>query len=491
MSGLRFAILGCGRMGRHHSEQLIADGRGQVVALLDADRTTADSLQQSLWPNARVCSTFAELIGLEDVDAAIICTPTVEHSVQAHACLGKGWHVLCEKPLAATRDQILALIAAGQRAAERKQAFSLGYQRRHTALYRTLRREVRSGKWGRIRAVVSHNVENWQPTIPGTWRDDPQRNPGGFLTDAGSHKLDQLFFVTGLQPREVFARSQTWGSHVEIVTSASALLENDVTATIDFIGHAQYLGEDLAIHCEHADLMIRHGELWIGLTGKMERLPVDEPDSNPVASLLDTILNGAEDRSPPSAALPVFDLTQAMLQSSRTTQLVKLATPNQYTRRTFRLSELTRPNLICVHIGATTKEAALREMIELLLKAGIVSDGETLVKSLLKREELGSSGLTSGCAVPHAKSDQVNRLHMVVGLSRNGIDWGSIDGESAHFVFLQISPRDRPGDHLRGLEMTTAFLQSQNNVNFLKQCRSGDEVYELLLEFDQTAETAN
>jgi len=325
MSGLRFAILGCGRMGRHHSEQLIADGRGQVTGLFDAVRSAAVALQQSLWPNARVCDSFADLIARDDVDAAIICTPTAEHFVQANRCLDRGWHVLCEKPLASNREQILALMTAGERAAERKPAFSLGYQRRHAALYRTLRREVQSGVWGRIRAIVSHNVENWQPTIPGTWRDDPQQNPGGFLTDAGSHKLDQLFFVTGLQPREVFARSQICGSHVEIVTSASVLLENDVTATIDFIGHAQYLGEDLAIHCERADLMIRHGELWIGRTGKMERLPVDEPDSNPVASLLDTILNGAEDRSPPSAALPVFDLTQAMLQSSRVHAPVTLA----------------------------------------------------------------------------------------------------------------------------------------------------------------------
>ncbi len=311
-------------MGRHHSEQLLADGRGHVTALFDAHRSAAVGLQQSLWPEARVSDTFADLIIRNDIDAAIICTPTAEHFHQATECLHLGWHLLCEKPLAATRSEILALMAAGERATARKQAFSLGYQRRHTALYRTLRREVQSGKWGRIRAIVSHNVENWQPTIPGTWRDDPQQNPGGFLTDAGSHKLDQLFYVTGLQPREVFARSQTCGSHVEIVTSASALLENDVTATIDFIGHAQYLGEDLAIHCERADLMIRHGELWIGRNGTRERLPVDEPDSNPVASLLDTILNGTEDRSPPSAALPVYDLTQAMLQSSREKKLVMI-----------------------------------------------------------------------------------------------------------------------------------------------------------------------
>lgn len=326
MTPLRFAMLGCGRMGRHHSEQLLADGRGCVVALLDAIPEAAQQLQQSLWPKGRVFRTLDELLERDDIDAVIIGTPTAEHHAQASACLDRGWHVLCEKPLASNRQQILDLLARADAARSRGQSFSLGYQRRHTALYRTLRREVHSDKWGAVRAIASHNVEHWQPTIAGTWRDDPTQNAGGFVTDAGSHKLDAIFYLTGLAPREAFARSQKWGSHVEIVTSVSALLDNDVSATIDFIGHAQYFGEDLHIHCERADLMLRHGELWIARNGEMERLPIDEPGSTPVVGFLDTILNGASDRSPPAAALPVYDLTHAILESSRSGQSVTIDT---------------------------------------------------------------------------------------------------------------------------------------------------------------------
>ncbi|MBC8113108.1 MAG: Gfo/Idh/MocA family oxidoreductase [Candidatus Saccharimonas sp.] len=325
MTPLRFAIVGCGRMGRHHSERLIADGRGEVVALLDALSETALALQRDLWPQARVCRDLDELLSLDNIDAAILCTPTAEHFVQATKCLDRGWHLLCEKPLASHREQILHLIARAEAALAKGQTFSLGYQRRHTAIYKTLRREVLSGEWGRVRAVVSHNVENWQPTIGGTWRDDPNQNPGGFLTDAGSHKLDSIFYVTGLAPVEAFARSQTWGSRVEIVTSVSALLTQDVTATIDFVGHAQYLGEDFHVHCERADLMLRHGELWLARDGRLERRAVDEPESTPVASLLDTILNGAPEISPPAAALPVYDLTHAILASGRNSQPVAVA----------------------------------------------------------------------------------------------------------------------------------------------------------------------
>jgi len=312
-------------MGRHHAQKLLADGRGQVVALLDSSPAMSASMRDELCPSAVICDGLLPLTKLEGIDAAIICTPTAEHHLQASACLDRGWHVLCEKPLAATRTEIVELIGRWKQCLQTGQVFSLGYQRRHTALYRTIRREVLSGRWGAVRAVVSHNVENWQPTIAGTWRNDPAQNPGGFVTDAGSHKLDSIFYITGLSPRDVFARSQNWGSQVEIVTSALATLSDDVTATIDFIGLAQYLGEDLSIHCERADLMLRHGEFWIGQCGQIQQCPVDEPESTPVESFLNSILDGAAELSPPSAALPVFDLTQAILESSRTQKSVAVS----------------------------------------------------------------------------------------------------------------------------------------------------------------------
>ena len=314
---MRFAVIGCGRMGRHHSSMLQQDGRGTVVALLDRCHSAAVELQSEFWPQADVCPTEDELFGRDGIDAVILCTPTVEHFPQAMRSLDRGWHVLCEKPLAATRPQIIDLVTRADTAASAGQAFSLGYQRRHLAIYKTLRREVQSGRWGAVRAIVSNNRENWLATIPGTWRDDPGQNDGGFITDAGSHKLDSLLYVTGLQPREVFARCQSCGSHVEIVASVSALLSDDVTATISFIGHAQHLSEDLHVHCEQADLLIRHGELWIAHAGRRERLPADEPESSPVGGLLDTILRDAPEIAPPVAALPVYDFTQAILKSGR------------------------------------------------------------------------------------------------------------------------------------------------------------------------------
>ncbi len=349
---LRFAILGCGRMGRLHIERLIADGRGRVVALFDTQADAAESLRRELAPDACGFTKFEDLLTQTEVDAVIIGTPTSLHFDHIRACRARGWHVLCEKPLADRREHLLTLIdecrGAGFQPARSPVAgqvenlphsngpvLSVAYQRRTWPVYRVLRDEIQSGRWGAVRAVTSINSERWQQTIGGTWRDDPAINLGGFIGDAGSHKIDLAFFLTGLNPLDVFARNQTCGSRVEIVSSLSAQLERDVLLTMHFTGHAQTFREDFHFHCEHADLLVRDWQIWLGRKNTLEPLtvadqrmqaamgisPLTHPEldrlGNPVSAFLDQLLLGAPPVAPPECALPVFDFTQAALRSGR------------------------------------------------------------------------------------------------------------------------------------------------------------------------------
>jgi predicted dehydrogenase len=301
-------------MGRLHSGRILADRRSRVVALFDVDPACGAALRNEAAPGATLSTRFGDLVEHPGVEAAIVCTPTDLHFEQASAFLARGIPVLCEKPLARTREQILQLMAAAH---ARNTLLSVAYQRRRWSTYRALKELVGSGQFGAVRAVVSHNIENWQQTIAGTWRDDPASNPGGFIGDAGSHKIDAVFFVTGLRPTAVFARTDTCGSHVETTGSVSALLEGGVPLTMDFVGHAQHFSEMLAIHCQRADLTLREGEIWIGQNAKAERHSVSEPDCNPVVAFLNTLLEGAENFAPPECALPVFDFTRAILESAK------------------------------------------------------------------------------------------------------------------------------------------------------------------------------
>jgi len=311
---IRVAVIGCGRMGRMHAERLLSDRRGVLAALYDPDAGAAQQLAAALRSQAAIHHDLAELLKGCPVDAAIIASPTQCHFEQASACLRAGCHVLCEKPLAATRDEITQLAAL---AGERSKTLMVGYQRRFWSIYRTLRREIRSGKWGAVRGVMSYNVENWQQTIAGTWRDDPACNRGGFIGDAGSHKIDAVFFATGLLPVNVFARCDHCGSRVEVRASVAARLTGDIPLTMGFVGHGRHFAEHLHVHCDEADLMIENGVLSIARDNQVERVEPLEPESDPVAGFLDHLCHGAANPAPAECALPVFDFTQAILESSR------------------------------------------------------------------------------------------------------------------------------------------------------------------------------
>ena len=223
--------------------------------------------------------------------------------------------VLCEKPLARTRREILDLSELSRKSGI---LLSVAYQRRMWATYRVLRRLVRSGEFGPVRAVVSHNVENWQSTIAGTWRDDPQMNPGGFIGDAGSHKIDAVFYVTGLDPIEVFARCRSVRQPRRNHGLGSGATVRRRAAHNGFCGARTTSGRAALVHCAEADLTLRDGELWLARAGKSERVAIAEADSNPISAFLDTILLGnAEKFAPAECALPVFAFTQGLFESAR------------------------------------------------------------------------------------------------------------------------------------------------------------------------------
>lgn len=309
----RVAIVGCGQMGLVHAKRLNADGRGQIIALADQDQTFAARLGDRHAPGVRIFTDIAKLLDQAAPDAVIICTPTSAHFPLVSECQHAGVHVLCEKPLSDSRERIDQLIAAAKVGTAHH---AIAYQRRSWTACRTLRREVLSGRWGPVRSVTARVTEDWQSTIAGTWRDDPQANFGGFMGDAGSHKIDAVFFVTELAPQEVFARSWKCGARVEVVTLASAILENNVPLNMDFVGNARTMRDDLHVHCEHADLMIRDGRAWIGRANQTEPLAPLEPDTDPVVAFLDVLDGTAPNRAPFACARPVFDFTAAILESA-------------------------------------------------------------------------------------------------------------------------------------------------------------------------------
>jgi PTS system fructose-specific IIA component/PTS system nitrogen regulatory IIA component len=141
---------------------------------------------------------------------------------------------------------------------------------------------------------------------------------------------------------------------------------------------------------------------------------------------------------------------------------------------------------IRAELSAEDKEGVIREMIQSLEGAGKIDTDqfESIVKAIMKREELGSTGIGRGVAVPHTKHPSVERLVGTVGVSKEGVDFNSLDGEKVQLFFLLISPPDRPGDHLRALENISRQLRDETFCRFLKKAKTAGEIETLLDEAD-------
>lgn len=154
-----------------------------------------------------------------------------------------------------------------------------------------------------------------------------------------------------------------------------------------------------------------------------------------------------------------------------------------------RMSDFVVRDAIVPDLAATTKEGVIREMVESLRNAGYFkgTDPEDLIKAILKRELLGSTGIGRGVAIPHTKHNSVDRLIGTVALSKNGVNFDSLDAEPVHIFVLLISPQDRPGDHLRALENVSRKLRDDAFVRSLRQAATRETVWGLLSEENPAA----
>ena len=153
-----------------------------------------------------------------------------------------------------------------------------------------------------------------------------------------------------------------------------------------------------------------------------------------------------------------------------------------------KLTDFVVKSAIVPDLKATSKEDVIREMVASLKNSGNIKaeDENAVVEAILKREELGSTGIGNGVAVPHTKHPSADQLVATVAISRGGVDFSSLDGESVFILFQLVSPPDRPGDHLRGLENISRHLRSQDFCNFLKQSKTTADIWELLTEADSS-----
>lgn len=133
-----------------------------------------------------------------------------------------------------------------------------------------------------------------------------------------------------------------------------------------------------------------------------------------------------------------------------------------------------------IPLDSLTKPAILKELVDLLCDVYDLNQKSEILDAILEREEVMSTGVGYGLAIPHAKVDFINTSKLVGGIAPVGIEYDSVDGKPAQIFFLLVSPRNGSGDHVRILSALSRILHSPEVREKVIQSTTPDEFIEIL-----------
>ncbi len=146
------------------------------------------------------------------------------------------------------------------------------------------------------------------------------------------------------------------------------------------------------------------------------------------------------------------------------------------------LLDLIAEDIIKVPLVATAKSEVIKELIQVLKDAGKIGDAAKVYEAVMNREDMGSTGLEKGIAVPHAKTDQVKTLTIAIGVAPSGVEFNAIDGALSKIFFLILAPPDQSGPHIEALADIARITRSEAFCRLLNASKSAKEVVDIFCE---------
>lgn len=145
-----------------------------------------------------------------------------------------------------------------------------------------------------------------------------------------------------------------------------------------------------------------------------------------------------------------------------------------------KITDFLNVKAIKTDLEATEKEAVLEELVGILAEVKDVGEKKGILRALIERENLGSTGIGQGIAIPHGKTDKVDGLVAVLGISRKGVNFEALDGEPVYILFLLVAPKDTAGPHLKALAQISRLLRDSYFCELLRRCKTPKEVFDLI-----------
>jgi nitrogen PTS system EIIA component len=151
---------------------------------------------------------------------------------------------------------------------------------------------------------------------------------------------------------------------------------------------------------------------------------------------------------------------------------------------TMKITEMLKKEYILEELKAGSKREALAEMVGLFAKGNIRSNPEAMLRVLLEREKLGSTGIGDGIAIPHGKLADLDEMVIAFGRSRAGIDFEAMDGKPVHLISLLIAPENSAGQHLKALAKISRMMKDEPYRRALLEAKTHDDLVRIIAEKD-------
>ena len=147
-----------------------------------------------------------------------------------------------------------------------------------------------------------------------------------------------------------------------------------------------------------------------------------------------------------------------------------------------RLIDVLLKDLIKIPLRGKTRDTCIKELIEKLSENKSITSKETILKAVLEREKIMTTGVGNSIAIPHCKHPDSPQFAVALGIQPAGVDFTAIDKKPVKIVFLLVGPENNPGLHIKLLSRISRLMSNEELRNQLAACKNKDEAFNLIQE---------
>jgi predicted dehydrogenase len=328
MSKLKFAVIGTGGVGGGRIRQISQRPDAEVVAISDVSEEAMQRHKEALGDVATYLDWREMLDAHKDLDAAVVASPHTAHTDQVRECLERGLHVLVEKPMTTTAADARLLTELSE---QKGKTLAIGYQRHGEARYRECRRLLQEGAIGEIKLITVLIAQDchWlfsknEDGSYRSWRANPALSGGGHLMDTGSHIVDMLLWLTGLEPKRVASFVNNHDCDVDVFTASTVEFTNGCVGTLATTSiAADGWREEFTFYGEQGMLTVRDDGIRYQKQGGDLIWPKQfrDPGKDPLTNFVEAVQGASEVQAPPVCGLRVVQFTETAYKSAATGQI--------------------------------------------------------------------------------------------------------------------------------------------------------------------------